>query len=115
MTKGVVGCHLTPEVSAKHGGANYVMLTPKGVGFLTGDPGFDTDGEAARWTSSVPNAPVTKKDGTAVLGYGSSFTSAGTTCTSNVSGMTCTNAVASFTVSTGGVTMTGKLDPTRQN
>ena len=74
MTKGVVGCHLTPEVSAKHGGANYVMLTPKGVGFLTGDPGFDTDGEAARWTSSVPNAPVTKKDGTAVLGYGSSFT-----------------------------------------
>lgn len=115
MTKGVVGCHLTPEVSAKHGGANYVMLTPKGVGFLTGDPGFDTDGEAARWTSSVPNAPVTTKDGTAVLGYGSSFTSAETTCTSNVSGMTCTNAVASFTVSTGGVTMTGKLDPTRQN
>lgn len=108
VVEGAVGCQIPRDVSAQHHGANFVTITSQGVGFLTGDPGFDTDGTASRWTTSAPGAPKATKNGTtAVLGYGSTLRAGDTTCKSTVNGVTCSNSVASFTVNSSGVTMTG--------
>lgn len=85
-----------------------MTLTPRGIGFLAGDPGLDTSGRTHAWATSVPGSPAPVKNGTATLPYGSSIRYQGITCTSTVNGFTCRNGVASFTVNAQSLTLSGK-------
>lgn len=114
IQKDSVDCHLSPTVSASHGGDTYVVISAKGVATVLADGPVDEDGSGDTWAHDNDAPPPPMKNDTYVLEYGNTIKSGSVSCKSSTNGFSCTNGSASFTVSSENLTMSGTRDTSQK-